>query len=36
LPDYKITLKEGFKFKVGKSDLCHVKINNPALADKHA
>lgn len=36
LPDYKISLKEGFKIKIGKSDQANIKINNSTMADKHA
>lgn len=35
-PDYKISLKEGFKIKIGRSEKCHIRINIPSIAEKHS
>ena len=35
-PDYKISLREGYKVEIGRSEKCHIRINNSALADRHA
>lgn len=29
-------MKDGFKFKIGRDDGCHIKINNQTLGDRHS
>lgn len=36
LPDYKISVRDNFKIKIGKSENCHFRIDIPSLAEKHA
>ena len=36
LADYKISVRDNFKIKIGRSEQCHIRIDIPSLAEKHA
>lgn len=36
IPNYKVPLRDNYKIKIGRSEECHIRIDLPSIADKHA